>query len=105
MTHINKHRTSKIITFSVNFVISFCSITDNDLEQRYEDVDEAEILARLEERYAAPAASADRRQEYDSFVDNDISENQLLPDVHDPNLWIVKCVIGTERYLNVKPSI
>jgi hypothetical protein len=98
VTNTNKQRTSKIIAFSHFCKTLLFSITDNDLEQRYEDVDEAEILARLEERYAAPAASADRRQEYDSFVDNDISENQLLPDVHDPNLWIVKCVIGTERY-------
>ena len=28
---------------------------------------------------------------------DDISQQQLLPDVKDPNLWTVKCKIGEER--------
>ena len=39
---------------------------------------------------------------YDQAVDNDISEQQLLPDVKDPSLWIVKCLIGTERECAMK---
>ena len=37
-----------------------------------------------------------------SMVDDDIQVQQLLPDVHDPNLWIAKCVIGTERECALK---
>ena len=40
-------------------------------------------------KYANQAAPQ-QGNEYDGFVDQDISEQQLLPDVHDPNLWIAK---------------
>uniref|UniRef100_H2Y421 Transcription elongation factor SPT5 n=1 Tax=Ciona savignyi TaxID=51511 RepID=H2Y421_CIOSA len=33
----------------------------------------------------------------DSEVSDDISQQQLLPDVKDPNLWTVKCKHGEER--------
>lgn len=52
-------------------------------------------------KYANQAAPQ-QGNEYDGFVDQDISEQQLLPDVHDPNLWIAKCVIGTERECALK---
>jgi len=33
----------------------------------------------------------------DGEISDDISQQQLLPDVKDPNLWTVKCKIGEER--------
>lgn len=48
-----------------------------------------------------PKVGSQMENDY-SFVDEDISEQQLLPDVHDPNLWIAKCVIGTEKECALK---
>ena len=39
---------------------------------------------------------------YTPVIDNDISEQGRLPDVKDPSLWIVKCLIGTERECAMK---
>jgi hypothetical protein len=63
--------------------------------------DEAEEADYYMKKYASEKVGSQMENDY-SFVDEDISEQQLLPDVHDPNLWIAKCVIGTEKECALK---
>ena len=75
------------------------SIIAYDLENRRNNEDE--ISEYYMKKYADRPTAGHMENDY-SFVDDDISEQQLLPDVHDPNLWIAKCVIGTERECALK---
>ena len=34
---------------------------------------------------------------YDDEVSDDITQQQLLPDVKDPNMWTLKCRMGEEK--------
>ncbi|XP_055342396.1 transcription elongation factor SPT5-like [Paramacrobiotus metropolitanus] len=56
---------------------------------------EDEIEAYYRSRYAE--TSARDRALADSQTSEDIAKQSLLPNVKDPNLWMVKCKIGEER--------
>ncbi|XP_011410252.2 PREDICTED: transcription elongation factor SPT5-like [Amphimedon queenslandica] len=55
---------------------------------------EDEVEAYLKQKYAsAPSASVEEMEEQP----REIIQQSLLPGVKDPNLWTVKCRIGTEK--------
>ena len=48
-------------------------------------------------RYNEDAVALDRFGRGGEAVSDEITQQTLLPGVKDPNLWMVKCVIGTEK--------
>lgn len=58
---------------------------------------EDEIEEYLRNKYAtAAAASSHHFGDGGEHMSDEITQQTLLPDVKDPNLWLVKCRIGEE---------
>lgn len=58
---------------------------------------EDEIEEYLKNKYASVASRAMRHGDGGGEVDEEISQQLLLPSVKDPNLWLVKCKVGEEE--------
>ena len=75
------------------------------LDRERHERDEDELIEYYQQKYVnQKPADADLGDGYNytPIIDNDISEQGRLPDVKDPSLWIVKCLIGTERECAMK---
>ncbi|XP_058789621.1 transcription elongation factor SPT5-like [Phymastichus coffea] len=58
---------------------------------------EEEIEAYLRNKYANAATASHHFGEGGEEMSDEITQKTLLPDVKDPNLWLVKCRIGEEN--------
>ncbi|KAL7286586.1 hypothetical protein TKK_0019213 [Trichogramma kaykai] len=77
--------------------------TARDIEGRrrisnmWDSQKEEEIEEYLRNKYANEAAHSKRFGDGGEDMNNEITQKTLLPDVKDPNLWLVKCRIGEEN--------
>merc|ERR1719410_1487444 len=62
-----------------------------------EMVDEREIEEYYRQRYNEDTAAIARFGEGGEEMSDEITQQTLLPEVKDPNLWMVKCRIGEEK--------
>ena len=60
-------------------------------------LDEREIEAYYRDRYNEDTAAIARFGEGGEEMSDEITQQTLLPEVKDPNLWMVKCRIGEEK--------
>uniref|UniRef100_H2Y418 Transcription elongation factor SPT5 n=1 Tax=Ciona savignyi TaxID=51511 RepID=H2Y418_CIOSA len=67
------------------------------LHNMFNNEREEELGEYYMKKYATSSAMSKSGLYGDSEVSDDISQQQLLPDVKDPNLWTVKCKHGEER--------
>merc|ERR1719234_608806 len=61
------------------------------------ELDEREIEEYYRQRYNEDAAAIARFGEGGEEMSDEITQQTLLPEVKDPNLWMVKCRIGEEK--------
>ena len=61
------------------------------------ELDEREIEAYYRERYNEDTAAIARFGEGGEAMSDEITQQTLLPEVKDPNLWMVKCRLGEEK--------
>ena len=81
------------------------SYRHRELDRERHERDEDELIEYYQQKYVnQKPADQDLGDGYNytPIIDNDISEQGRLPDVKDPSLWIVKCLIGTERECAMK---
>merc|ERR1719295_1638754 len=62
-----------------------------------DEVNEQEIEAYYRNRYNEDTAAIARFGEGGEEMSDEITQQTLLPEVKDPNLWMVKCRIGEEK--------
>jgi len=62
-----------------------------------DDLDEEQIEAYYRNRYNEDAMVRDRFGEGGEEMSDEITQQTLLPEVKDPNLWMVKCRLGEEK--------
>ncbi|CAK8694828.1 transcription elongation factor SPT5-like isoform X2 [Clavelina lepadiformis] len=67
------------------------------LQNMIRDQEEEELGEYYMRKYASVNSRSGDNAYGDDVVLDEISQQQLLPDVKDPNLWTVKCKIGEER--------
>ena len=63
-----------------------------------------EIAAEVEARYRSQARARVPHREMDigdtgDYIANEVSQQSLLPSVHDPGIWLVRCKPGSEMTL------
>jgi len=63
---------------------------------KMDEVDEQEIEEYYRNRYNEDTAAIQRFGEGGEEMSDEITQQTLLPEVKDPNLWMVKCRIGEE---------
>ena len=61
------------------------------------ELDEREIEEYYRQRYNEDSAAIARFGEGGEEMSDEITQQTLLPEVKDPNLWMVKCRIGEEK--------
>ena len=61
------------------------------------EFDEREIEEYYRQRYNEDQAAKERFGEGGEEMSDEITQQTLLPEVKDPNLWMVKCRIGEEK--------
>ena len=61
------------------------------------ELDEREIEEYYRQRYNEDTAAIARFGEGGEEMSDEITQQTLLPEVKDPNLWMVKCRIGEEK--------
>ena len=61
------------------------------------ELDEREIEEYYRQRYNEDTAAIARFGEGGEEMRDEITQQTLLPEVKDPNLWMVKCRIGEEK--------
>jgi transcription elongation factor SPT5 len=59
--------------------------------------DEEEINAYYRNKYNEGDSARQRFGQSGEAMSDEITQQQLLPGVKDPNLWMVKCLPGTEK--------
>jgi len=64
---------------------------------KMDEVDEAEIEEYYRNRYNEDEGAKQRFGEGGEEMSDEITQQTLLPEVKDPNLWMVKCRIGEEK--------
>ncbi len=62
-----------------------------------DQMDEDEINEYYRKRYNEDSAGLARFGEGGEEMSDEITQQTLLPGVKDPNLWMVKCLPGTEK--------
>merc|ERR1719289_279690 len=70
---------------------------DRKFGMQMDAVDEQEIEAYYRNRYNEDNAAIARFGEGGEEMSDEITQQTLLPEVRDPNLWMVKCRIGEEK--------
>jgi len=70
---------------------------DRKFGMQMDAVDEQEIEAYYRNRYNEDTAAIARFGEGGEEMSDEITQQTLLPEVKDPNLWMVKCRIGEEK--------
>merc|ERR1719233_215418 len=70
---------------------------DRKFGMQMDAVDEQEIEAYYRNRYNEDNAAIARFGEGGEEMSDEITQQTLLPEVKDPNLWMVKCRIGEEK--------
>ncbi|XP_078489937.1 transcription elongation factor SPT5 isoform X4 [Ciona intestinalis] len=67
------------------------------LHNMFNDEQVEELGEYYRKKYATTSSGSKSGLYGDNEVSDDISQQQLLPDVKDPNLWTVKCKHGEEK--------